>query len=252
MIKSKQTFSHDLTVTYSDINNQGVASTSVLVDYLQITASLHGDKVGYSTEWFLNNNIGWALLGWNLKIYRHPGEGEHLTIDTWTKNYRRVQANRDFQITDKTGNLILSAQSRWFLIDTNKRKPLRLKEEFFLPYLFENSPECELPSYKISLPEDCTQVSEFVYTVIRRDTDTNNHANNVVYIDWAIDAAPEDLYDNYVIDELKVLYKKECRRGDVVECTTFRKNNSTYFVFKNKKDPTKAICKIFMKWVPKS
>ena len=159
MIDGKQTFQHKREVTYSDINNRGIVDAASLVDYLQGIAILHSDEIGYTTKWFLDNHLGWALVGWNVNIYRNPLEKELLTIDTWTENYRRVQADRDFQIKDEKGCLILEASSRWFLMDTERRKPARLKEEFFSPYIFENSPPCAKQNYKIKVPGNISVTS---------------------------------------------------------------------------------------------
>lgn len=248
MIEGKQTFENKHLVTYSDINNQGVVSTSALIDYLQVIAILHSDEIGYDTNWFLDHKLGWALVGWHVHIHRYPKEKELLTIDTWTENYRRIQANRDFKITDVSGNAIADASSRWFLMNTEKRKPSRLKEEFFLPYLFKNPPACSKEEYKIYLPENVKATTESTYRVIRRDTDTNNHANNVVYIDWAVDAAPKELYDNYKVREVKVIYKKECRLGETVKCKTLINGTDTYFMFTKESDPYTIVCEVYLGW----
>lgn len=251
MIDGKQTFQHKREVTYSDINNRGIVDAASLVDYLQGIAILHSDEIGYTTKWFLDNHLGWALVGWNVNIYRNPLEKELLTIDTWTENYRRVQADRDFQIKDEKGCLILEASSRWFLMDTERRKPARLKEEFFSPYIFENSPPCAKQNYKIKVPGNISVTSESVYTVIRRDTDTNNHAKNVVYIDWAMDSSPDNLYENYRISQIKAVYKKECYLGEQVKCTALIDDTETYFIFTKLSEPENVVCKIFILWQEK-
>ena len=45
------------------------------------------------------------------------------------------------------------------------------------------------------------------------DIDSNNHVNNTKYIDWAIETLPEDIVNNYVLDEVKVTFEKECKYG---------------------------------------
>ena len=36
----------------------------------------------------------------------------------------------------------------------------------------------------------------FKYQIQRRDIDTNNHVNNLYYLDYAMEALPEELYNN--------------------------------------------------------
>ena len=59
------------------------------------------------------------------------------------------------------------------------------------------------------------------FTVTRRDTDTNGHANNVKYLEWALDDVPDEIYDGMTLKDIRVVYRKECHRGDVVHTKTF-------------------------------
>ena len=84
--------------------------------------------------------------------------------------------------------------------------------------------------------------------VMRRDTDTNKHANNSVYIDWAMDGVPDEIYDNMDLAEVTVTYKKECRRGDTVNGTMKRNGNDILCVLADNDDPKKEFGKVLMRW----
>ena len=59
--------------------------------------------------------------------------------------------------------------------------------------------------------------------VTRRDTDTNGHANNVKYLEWAMDDVPDEIYDGMSLADVRIVYRKECVRGDIVEVKTYVK-----------------------------
>jgi len=67
-------------------------------------------------------------------------------------------------------------------------------------------------------------VSSHEYTATRRDIDTNNHVNNVKYLEWVFCHVPDDIFLGYRPIVLKVAYKKETKLGDKLGITIFRKN----------------------------
>ena len=52
------------------------------------------------------------------------------------------------------------------------------------------------------------------------DIDSNQHVNNTKYVDWAIETLPEEIVNNYSLDEIKVTFEKECKYGDTVNVYT--------------------------------
>ena len=52
------------------------------------------------------------------------------------------------------------------------------------------------------------------YKVQRRDIDTNNHVNNLYYLDYAIEALPEELYNTTKFSNIEIMYKHEAKVGD--------------------------------------
>ena len=55
------------------------------------------------------------------------------------------------------------------------------------------------------------------FTVQWRDIDTNRHMNNLVYLAYARQALPEELWDT-AFSELTVKYSRQLLLGDTVRC----------------------------------
>ena len=64
-------------------------------------------------------------------------------------------------------------------------------------------------------------IAERTVTVTRRDTDTNNHANNVKYLEWVMDDIPDEIYVDMRLKDIRIVYRKECMRGDMINVKTY-------------------------------
>ena len=59
---------------------------------------------------------------------------------------------------------------------------------------------------------------KFNYTIQRRDIDTNGHVNNLNYIDYALETLDEEIFNNHSFDNLEVIYKKEIKLKENINC----------------------------------
>ena len=52
------------------------------------------------------------------------------------------------------------------------------------------------------------------------DIDSNNHVNNVKYIEWAIESVPVDVVKDYIINRIKVTFEKESKYGEKISSSS--------------------------------
>ena len=217
----KNAYTQDYRVDYSDVEKNMCMKPAKVVDRFQSLAMAHSDDIGYDLKWFEKEDMGWILLYWHVKIDRLPEEGENLKISTWTRPYKRAQAQRDFDAVDEDGNQIIYAASRWVLMNTIKRRPAKMPDAFFDAYVFEDSRPLSDEDFKMPAPDPDDLAAERKILVTRRDTDTNGHANNLVYVEWAFDDVSDEIYENGTVTDIRVMYKKECRKGSTVTSHLF-------------------------------
>lgn len=254
IIRKDGTFTRKFNITYDNIDYNLLLKPQAAAQMCQNTAVGHSDKAGYTVDYFRENQTGWALTGWHLIFKNRPKENESFTITTWTKPFKRLQADRNFMAKDENGNELFRANSRWFLMDMKKRRPLRLPDGFFSRYIpspYENAIADE--DYKQPNLDLYTLKSSRRFKVTRRDIDANNHTNNISYIDWAIDDLTDDLYLNYNILDLKAEYKKEARKDDTIESKFYIRNLDEDIievssVFTHKDDPDQILCRVTTQW----
>ena len=246
------TFTHQVTIGYSDVDYTLHLKPQRILELCQDIAVLHSDVAGYSLEFFRANHSGWGLTEWHIKFNKLPLEGEKIDFITWTKRHKRVQADRSFKGIDKNGNEIFRGLSRWFLLDTQKRKPKRFDADFFnsygpseIPSAFENEDFKHPP---LNLYE---KVSTKEHLVTRRDIDANNHTNNIAYIIWALDDLPNEVYLDMNIRDLKTEYKREALVDENLTMELLKRTDenglleySTIFT----KESGEYLCRVTTKW----
>ena len=254
-IQEDGTFTTETTIGYSDVDYTLKLKPQRVLELCQDIAVLHSDTAGYSLQFFRDNNSGWGLTEWHIIFSGRPFEGEKLDVSTWTNRYKRVQAHRSFKGVDKNGNEIFRCLSRWFLLDTKKRKPKRFDQDFFQSYIPSDLPMAiEDENFKQPPLDLYEEVSKSEHLVTRRDIDANNHTNNIAYIVWALETLPTDVYLHLDIKDLMTEYKREALLGDLLNMQLLKRTDENGLleystVFTNTDGD--YLCRVTTKWDPK-
>lgn len=189
---------------------------SALMTYLQDTAIRHSDALGYTLDYLAEVERGWAVLNWHVSILRMPQYGEKLNIQTWSHRCRRMQAERGFYLLDEQDNKVILAESRWVLMDLKRRRPMQIPAD--MEERYGNSGIMAIEGERYAMPKVAEEMpTSRSFQVTRSQTDTNRHVNNVKYIEWAMDDVPDEIYEKMKITDIRVVYRKECYRGTIVE-----------------------------------
>lgn len=168
-------------------------------------------------------------------MFKHPRCSEEITIKTWPRVLEKFYSYRDFEVYDNNNNLIAIASSKWIMINTETGKIERMTENIINSYgIVEKSVFDKPLNEKPREPENLKL--NFEYKIQRRDIDTNKHVNNVHYIDYAIEALPEEIYNSFEINNLQIHYKKEIKYGEKIKCYYSFKNNKHVIVIKSEDD----------------
>lgn len=238
-----------------DTDMNAVISIQNIVKYLMETAIDHTDAVGYGIDRLINENRGWVVLNWVIKMYHYPKYKSKIKVSTWAQHGGTLQATRFFVIEDeKTGHIYSEVASRWAFLDLGKRHPVRFSDEIDDAYCCDKEPPFNPGNYGLPKENEQDLFSEKMLVVRRSETDTNGHANNVMYIEWALDEVPDDIYLNYKAEEIRVLYRKECRYGDKVTVKTYivEDNGRKLIISSINNETGKILCKISALWKKKN
>lgn len=175
--------------------------------------------------------MAWLLLNWKLKIISRPAWNSKIRVNTWAKHTDKLYSYRDFEIFDESNNLIAIATSKWIIANTKTHKLIKITDEMDKKYKYVDKCVFEEPfQAKIKEPEEYD--SQIEYIVQRRDIDSNNHVNNLCYLDFAYQALPEEVYNEYYnkFSLIEIMYKKESIIGDKLICLYKKISEDEYTV----------------------
>ena len=203
---------------YYDVDRNLKGNMSTIINILSDIGTKQSEELGSGIKDLIDKNMAWVFYNYHVKIFRQPIYGEKLKVKTEPAGFKKFYALRNYQIKDSNGNTIVSANAIFLLINIEKRRMMRIPEEQYNIYGIEGDIK---EDFKIPRIE---ALKEFKYKdtfkVRYTDIDSNQHVNNTKYIDWAIETLPEEIVDNYYLDEIKVTFEKECKYGEVVNVYT--------------------------------
>lgn len=212
-------FSREYLVHYYEIDNKKRLTIAALIHYFQDMAILHSEKVGYTLDYYEKTNQGFMILKWDINVYRWPVFNETINIVTRPYSFKKFLANRAFKVYDKDGKLIADGDTGWVFADTLTRRPIRVPEELHKAFGVDNDAQKLYRNLDDLQP---LENGEYKYPVKvqNSDIDTNNHVNNVRYIEWALRSLPAEFLLEHQLTNAKVNYKKELQLGDEAEVIT--------------------------------
>ena len=234
-----------------DTDMNAVMSIQNIVKYYMETAIDHSESVGYTFEWLAKEQRGWVVLNWFIKMYEYPKFTDNIKISTWAKKGNSLQATRYFTMEDENGKVYSEAASRWAFLDLAKRHPTRFTEEMYEVNTCDKEAPFDPGNFALPKEKEEMLVSEKNIEIRRSETDTNGHVNNVCYVQWACDNIPDDIYSGYMAEEIRVLYRKECRYGDNVTVKTYitdYDDNKKQTISSVNDVNGKPLCKIALVW----
>lgn len=239
-------YSYNYKIKYSDIGTDNKITLKALVDTLQEAAISHSELAGYGVNNISNTHLAWLILNWKIEIKSYPVLNDNITVKTWPRIFDKLYSYRDFEVYDEHNNLIAIASSKWFAIDTINKRIRRLTPEITEAYGGTTSKSVfESPfQEKIEVPEEIKL--NFNYTIQRRDLDTNGHVNNLHYIDFALETLDEEVFSNNVFNNLEIIYKKEIKLKENINCYYSFENGKHIITIKNNENSIiHAIIKLY-------
>ena len=185
------------------------ASLLTVADYFQEAAVEHARSGGLETFDVGAEGGIWVLQRLKLRVAGLPRMRETVEVETWPRGRSGLRAFRDYRLRGADGAGLLVGTSAWFVIDLARRRPVRLPEglERFGP----REPEQVLA---FGDPPQAPAHAEHraTFSLRRSDLDRVGHANNVRFIEWALEALPSEAG----LCDIDIQFHAEATLGDVV------------------------------------
>ena len=206
-----------------DVNPNGLIKISALQKYMQQLAREDCDGYGATYARMRGDNMVFVITKLGLELYRDIRAEDVITIRTFNNKIEGVHFNRQYEITLNCQQAA-NASTFWVLLNFEKRTVLRPKA---FPYPItsysEDTKVIELPRriFEYVLPEHHAGMRKVMFS----DLDENNHLNNCVYSDIALDYSPIDL-NVHKITKAYIIFLNEARLGDELNISVIKGENS--------------------------
>jgi len=185
-----------------------LATNRALLVFMEDIAGYHSDQCGSGLLNINDSNKAWVVLNWKMMVIERPKYGDIVDVFTWSSDYDKISAYRDFEIKNKDGKTLVLGTSRWIFMDLEKRRPVKITEEFMKNFETESGKRAfDDKITKIKVPEG--DFIENNYRILRKDMDYLGHLHNISYLDIAYETLPEHMYKGQEFNNISIEYRKE-------------------------------------------
>jgi medium-chain acyl-[acyl-carrier-protein] hydrolase len=217
-----KSFTKKYEIHYYEVNSRLRCKLSSIINFICDIGTQQSEELGGGIEYCTENNCAWVFYKYDIKMHRYPMFGDIISITTYPIGFKKFYGLRKYEIRDQENNLIGEALALFFLINIEKRRPIRIQAEQYDIYGVDGDVDYDISMDKIERGDEEQYNKQF--GIRYGDIDSNNHVNNVKYVEWAIEAVPIEVVENYNIKRIKVNFEKETTYGDTVSTSATIKN----------------------------
>lgn len=148
-------------------------------------------------------------------VIKMPKAFQQITLLTWEEAAQGPLCVRRYQIIDtNTKEILVTGFSLWTIVDFREKKLIPAKNYTYRPLPTRISDFDGIKPGKIAVPENAEKIG--THKIGFTDMDSNGHCNNSRYMNFVIDALPQE-YQNKTFTDLRVNYSKEATYGDTID-----------------------------------
>lgn len=186
------------------------------MDFAQEAANCHATILGFGYDDLIASRTAWVLSRMHVEFVDTPKWRDEVTLQTWHKGLNRLFFLRDYIMTDNEGRPRVKATSSWLVMNLDTRRLVRD------PKLMDEGGVCtenviEKPADKVSMPKDIEVELVMTHKVAYSDIDLNSHANNAVYMHWAMDAVDHTVTSAKKVKSFTINFNHEIKPQENVE-----------------------------------
>lgn len=186
------------------------------MDLAQEAANRHANILGFGYDDLIASRTAWVLSRMHIDFVDTPKWRDEVTLQTWHKGLNRLFFLRDFIMTDKEGRPRVKATTSWLVMNLDTRRLVRD------PNLLDEYGTChenviETPADKVQMPKDVEPELVMTHKVSYSDVDMNGHANNAMYMHWAMNAVGYDITASHKVKSLTINFNHEIKPQEDVD-----------------------------------
>jgi YbgC/YbaW family acyl-CoA thioester hydrolase len=184
-------FTRTFRVRWGELDPSGTVSPANYLRYLIETAWDWGTAIGWGEKYSQNTDVFWVIRETEIRFQRPLRHNDVFDFTIWMVNWQRVRGTRCFELKLKeSGEVIAQGTQQVVYMDTKTGRPISLSEEEIVKFRHENPRVFPFERF----PKVAALENPFVTQrqVEWMDLDIYEHVNNVIYVNYAEEAAAQD------------------------------------------------------------
>ena len=184
-------FTRTFRVRWGELDASGTVSPANYLRYLVETAWDWGTAIGWDANYSQNPDVFWVIRETEIRFLRPLRHNDVFDLTIWMVNWQRVRGTRCFELTSKdSGVAIAQGTQQVVYMDTKTGRPITLAEKEIERFRLEDPRVFSFERFPKIVPAEAS------FNVQRQvqwmDLDVYEHVNNVIYVNYAEEAAAQD------------------------------------------------------------
>lgn len=201
---------------YTDADAYDNLKLSSLLSFLEESACLSADELGFGYDAISPANIGFIVVNWYIELSRAIKLGEEIEVHTWPLVPKHIIFNRDFELFCN-GEKVGVCTARWCMINTDTYAMLPISA-FFKDGDFDNyNTERSVDFRNWKIPEVNSGDVLYSKSVSYSDYDHYFHVNNTKYADFMMDVFSVGELKGKYLKKVQITYVKQCKIGENID-----------------------------------
>ncbi len=184
-------FTRSFRVRWSELDASGTVSPANYLRYLIETAWDWGIAIGWDADYSQNPDVLWLIRETEIRFLQPLRHNDEFDLTIWMVNWQRVRGTRCFELTRKeSGEVIAQGTQQVVYMDAKTGRPINLPEEEIVRFQLENPRVFPFERFPKITPVEGSFIMQRQVELM--DLDAYDHVNNVIYVNYAEEAAAQD------------------------------------------------------------
>jgi acyl-ACP thioesterase len=218
---------HSQFTTYSyETDSFYYARLAFYFEIVQEAAGYHAACKGCSIPQMHKEGKTWVITRSRIKINRYTVWPETIFVETWAQNPIRLHLPRVVRGFDENKEPLFTATTYWAILDLEHNgrpcRPENMSARIGLPPKEEEEYNLDVNLERRPTYDDSNGIPVSVYkpTIQYLDSDSNQHVNNISYLNWAMESLADTFRDTYKVLEADVTWVRQTFSGDDITVYT--------------------------------
>lgn len=184
-------FTRNFRVRWSELDPSGAVSPANYLRYLVETAWDWGVALGWDVNYSQNPDIFWVIRETEMRFLRPLRHNDEFGLTIWMVNWKGVRGTRCFELKFKDSDEVIAQGTQQVVfMDAKTGRPKTLPEEDVDTFRLESPRVFPFERFpKVAAIENPFVTQRHVEWM---DLDVYEHVNNVIYVNYAEEAAAQD------------------------------------------------------------